>query len=201
MPATGAAAVVLNVTATDETATGYITVYPSGGSRPTTSSLNLTPPSSVANLVTVRLGTGGAITLYNGSAASTDLVADVAGYYLSGTPVDAGAFHPLSPVRILDTRIGNGAPQAKVAGHGTLSIKVTGAGGIPTSGAAAVVLNLTVTRPTTKGFVTAYPAGITRPTASNVNFVAGLSVPTRSRSGSAPAARSRCTTVRPGPWT
>ncbi len=37
------------------------------------------------------------------------LIGDVAGYYLSGTPTQAGTFVSLDPSRILDTRTGNGA--------------------------------------------------------------------------------------------
>jgi hypothetical protein len=39
-----------------------------------------------------------------------------------------------------------------------------------------VILNVTVTEPATAGFVTVYPCGLTRPTASNINFVAGRTV-------------------------
>ena len=177
VPLSGVGAVVVNVTAADETGTGYVTVFPAGAARPATSSLNLTPPHSVANLVTVPLGAAGAITLYNGSAGTTDLIADVAGYYLAGAPVDAGAFAPLTPSRILDTRIGKGATKAKVAGRATLSVTVTGVGGVPATGVGAVVMNLTVTTPTRSGYITAYRAGSALPTASNVNFAADTSVP------------------------
>ncbi|MEN9594960.1 MAG: hypothetical protein RLY23_1443, partial [Actinomycetota bacterium] len=44
-------------------------------------------------------------------------------------------------------------------------------------GASAVALNVTVVSPTVPGYVTVYPAGATRPTASNVNYVAGQVVP------------------------
>ena len=50
---------------------------------------------------------------------------------------------------------------------------------MPSNGVAAVVLNLTATDATAPSFVTAYPAGLGRPTASNLNFVAGQTVPNR----------------------
>ena len=43
--------------------------------------------------------------------------------------------------------------------------------------AAAVVLNVTVTAPEGSGFITVYPCGEPLPTASNLNFVAGDTVP------------------------
>ena len=54
-----------------------------------------------------------------------------------------GTFHPLTPQRILDTRTGLGAPGARLGPGGTLSLQVAGAGGVPASGARAVVLNMT----------------------------------------------------------
>jgi PKD repeat protein len=89
----------------------------------------------------------------------------------------AGSFASLPPARILDTRSGNGAPAAPVAAGGTVALQVTGRGGVPASGVSAVVLNVTVTQPKAVGFITAYPHGTAKPTASNLNFVAGQTVP------------------------
>lgn len=89
----------------------------------------------------------------------------------------AGAFVPLSPSRLLDTRDGTGAPKATVAGNGTVSLAVAGRGGVPATGVGAVVLNVTVTDPTAAGFITVYPTGSTRPTASNLNFTAKQTIP------------------------
>lgn len=84
-------------------------------------------------------------------------------------------FTAFGPTRILDTRNGTGATKAKVAGHGTVRVQVSGRNGVPA--ATAAVLNLTVTNATVGGVITAYPDGTTRPTTSNLNFVAGQTVP------------------------
>src|SRR5262249_47205937 len=84
---------------------------------------------------------------------------------------------PLVPARILDTRKGTGAGQGRVPGGGTVDLEVTGHGGVPASGVGAVVMNLTVTDPDTSGYLTAFPSGQAVPTASNVNFVGGQTVP------------------------
>ncbi len=170
VPTTGVAAVVLNLTVTDPTAGGHITAHPAGTTPPTASNLNFTPRQTIANLAVVKVGTGGRITLHNNAAGTTHLIADVAGYYLSGAATAAGTFTSLPPSRVLDTRTGTGAPKARLAPHGTVTLRVTGTGGVPTTGVAAVVLNLTVTDPTTGGHITAHPAGTTPPTASNLNF-------------------------------
>ena len=92
-------------------------------------------------------------------------------------PSVPGAFVSVDPSRVLDTRVGNGASQSAVAAYGTVDLQVTGRGGVPASGVAAVVVNVTVTAPSAGGFLTVYPSGTSQPTASNLNFTAGQSVP------------------------
>jgi hypothetical protein len=82
----------------------------------------------------------------------------------------------LVPARVLDTRNGVGAPLAPLGANSSLDLQVTGRGGVP-AGATAVVLNVTVTDATDSSFLTAWPTGVTRPVASNLNFVAGQTVP------------------------
>jgi hypothetical protein len=53
-----------------------------------------------------------------------------------------------------------------------VDLQITGRDGIPASGVSAVVLNLTGIA-TTGTYVTAYPTGVTRPNASNLNLTAG----------------------------
>ncbi|MDH6577353.1 N-acetylmuramoyl-L-alanine amidase [Kitasatospora sp. MAP5-34] len=52
-----------------------------GGARPTTSSLNLTPGTTAANLTLVPVGSDGCIDIYN-SSGGTDVVADLQGYFV-----------------------------------------------------------------------------------------------------------------------
>ncbi len=82
---------------------------------------------------------------------------------------------PLAPARILDTRTGVGAPQARVGAGQTITLKVTGAGGVPAD-ATGVILNLTVAGPSDGGFVTAWPTGQPRPNASVINFQGGWDI-------------------------
>jgi uncharacterized delta-60 repeat protein len=173
VPAVGVEAVALNVTAVSPSRSGYLTVYPSGSARPTVSNLNHSAGATTPNLVTVPVGDGGQIVLYNGSAGTTHLIADVAGYYLGGVPSAPGAFTSLSPNRILDTRAGLGAAMQPVPAGGTLSLNVAGAGGVPLTGASSVVINTTATNQAGPGYLTIFPSGTIRPTSSNLNFYAG----------------------------
>ncbi|MEU9145721.1 hypothetical protein [Streptomyces sp. NPDC048349] len=91
--------------------------------------------------------------------------------------ITAGSdFTPYGPTRLLDTRSGIGAAKAKVAPYSTARVQIAGNGSIP-AGVTAVVLNLTVTNTASGGHVTAFPSGTERPITSNVNFVAGQTVP------------------------
>ncbi len=177
VPATGVSAVVLNVTVVDPGSKGYVTVFPAGGTRPVVSNLNFVAGQTVPNLVVVPLSSDGKVSFFNGQAGTTELLADVAGYYNAGSSTAAGAFGSLAPTRLLDTRSGNGAPIGAIAPKGTLTLQVNGRGNVPTSGVSAVVLNVTVVDPTSNGYVTVYPAGGTRPIVSNLNFVKGQTVP------------------------
>ena len=81
---TGATGVVVNLTGTGATGATFITAFPTGTPRSMTSVLNVTPGSDIANTITVPLGTGGALDLYN-NAGSVHLVADVTGYLIDVT--------------------------------------------------------------------------------------------------------------------
>ena len=155
----GATGVVLNVTAVNPTAAGFLTVFPAGVTMPTASSLNFKAGQVVANQVTVPLGTGGAISIYN-SAGSTDVVVDVAGYYSSSA---GEGYVSLTPTRIEDTRTDD---QELGAGE-TITIPMPDS--VPAN-ATGVVLNVTATDTTSPGYLTVYPNEGSRPLASNLNF-------------------------------
>jgi hypothetical protein len=89
----------------------------------------------------------------------------------------AGEFHSVVPRRIVDTRSPLGGHTGPLGPGEMASFAVLGRGGVPPSGVAAVILNTTVAAPTEDGYLTVFPAGSTRPTASNVNFRAGQAVP------------------------
>jgi hypothetical protein len=94
------------------------------------------------------------------------------------------SFVAVTPVRILDTRVGLGLPGPLMSPIGQ-NLQVTGE--VPTAtgtqmvvppGATAVVLNVTVVEPGAAGFVSVRPAGTPGPpTTSNLNFSAGDIVP------------------------
>ncbi len=162
VPASGVGAVVLSVTAVGPSASGFLTVWPAGLARPTSSNVNYRAGQTSAGLVLARIGSDGKVDLYTWARAN--LVVDVAGWIPTTSDYD-----PLTPARILDTRTGSGALRA----GGALTVQVTGRGGMPRKGQTAVEVNVTAVSPTSGGWLTAYATGTTRPATSTLNFAPG----------------------------
>ena len=171
VPLTGVDAVVLNATVTNTSSPSFLTVYPTGTSRPLASNLNWISGQTVPNRVVVKVGTGGQVSFYN-LAGNTDVVVDVNGYITDSTASGVAHFS-LSPSRILDTRNGTGGFSSPIGPNGTISVNVAGQGGVPAIGAVAVVANVTVTSTTAASVLTVYPNLTVRPNASDLNWVPG----------------------------
>jgi len=102
-------------------------------------------------------------------------VLDVLGWYGDSTDPGGERYQPLTPSRIADTRAaGGGGPVTPAADR---TVPVAGYGGVPSSGASAVVLTLTALNPTRAAYLQVYPTG-NRPAqpTSNTNVVPGQSV-------------------------
>lgn len=153
----------------------------------------------------------GFMEIANGQVPAIDLDATCFGlrtctYDFGGAATPTGGFHPLSPTRVLDTRVGVGIDNGPVRpGDGRLGdpnpvnrrietrnheFKVTGVAGVPESGVSAVLINLTAASPPGPGFVSVSPrpAGVgdvfndqatyrELPATSNLNLVGGQTVP------------------------
>jgi hypothetical protein len=163
--ASDASAAVFNLTATDVDGPGYVTAYPCGQAPPLASNLNVVQGQTVPNLVTVVLPSNKHVCFFSLSGAN--LLADLAGWY---SPSATSGFIATFPTRWTDTRDESDLP---VAAGSMLSIDF----GLDFPDATAMVFNATVTEPELAGYLTAYPCAPEPPNASNVNFVAGQSVP------------------------
>lgn len=173
VPATGASAVVLNLTAVGPTRGGHLTAWPAGTAAPNASTLNFAAGSITPNLVVAKLGGNGAIALRN-TGGSTSVLADVVGWIPSGA-----AYGALTPARVLDTRStgstvdGLGRAGGALDGGVSRTLQITGRGGVPSTGVGAVVLNLTGTQPTSGTHLTVFPSETSVPNASNLNLARG----------------------------
>ncbi len=167
VPATGVGAVALNVTVTDPTAASYVTVWPDGSPRPLASNLNMITGQTIPNLVITKVGTDGRIRFYNNSG-NTHLVADVVGWF----PTQSD-YRSINPSRALDTR----DQSNPVGSRSEISLDVASHLGVAPGTIGAVALNVTVTDPTAASYVTVWPDESPRPLASNLNMVAGQTIP------------------------
>jgi hypothetical protein len=166
-------AVVLNVTVDGAKGAGYVTVYACDAPQPVASNVNFADSAPIANAVITKLSATGTVCLFV-SGNSTDLIADVGGYFPR-----ASGYNALTPARLLDTRAGQSTIDGAQLGSGpvgagsTLVLPIAGRGGVPAD-ATSVVLNVTADGGQGAGFVTVYACDAAQPAASNLNFVTGI---------------------------
>ncbi|MFI9330584.1 hypothetical protein ACIGZJ_23945 [Kitasatospora sp. NPDC052868] len=164
-----ATAVLVNVTVTDPTSDGYLTVRRDGDmpGAPATSTLNFKAGETISNTIAVAVapreyGASPQINLYN-NAGDTHVVVDVLGYY---APTGTDKYDSVRPTRLVDTRTTGG-------NRSIVPVQVAKPE-LGTAGAKAVVLNVTAAEPRNHGFVVAYPSDKPYPSeGSNLNYVPG----------------------------
>src|ERR1039457_4203087 len=157
----------LNFAAIPRGPLGYMTVWPTGQSKPLVSTLNALTGTVTANAALVPAGQQGAISVYPSSA--TDLVIDVDGSFAPPTSnPDPLSLYTLSPCRVLDTRQGSGAFS------GTIPVDVlTSVCQVPS--AQAYVLNATVVPQNGQplGYLTLWPDAESKPVVATLNALDG----------------------------
>ncbi len=164
-------AVALNLTVVAPSGYGFIRAYPCDQSASSeVSNVNFEPLENRPNSAIVPTSASGTICVV--SNAATDLLVDIAGYFVA----DAGfQYTPLVPVRLLDTRsiytnLNPDTGGATLAAGQIVRLDVAGTRGIPAD-AEAVSVNVTAAGADGAGFVTVYPCGAL-PNVSNLNFSA-----------------------------
>ena len=176
-PSAAVKAVLVNVTYAGAQGNGFAQAWPTRTSRPGTSILNAsTAGEVVANSAVLPVSADGTIMV--STSVTTELVVDVLGYFGSPSGAGGGEYRALSPARLIDQRspagtvLASGAknPYTQVGDH--IDVQVTGQLGVPSDGSAgavAVILTALGSNQPVSGYATAYPSGVARPNASNVN--------------------------------
>jgi uncharacterized repeat protein (TIGR03803 family) len=166
IPSSGAAAYSLNFSVVPHGPLGYMTVWPTGQTRPLVSTLNDIPAQIIANAAIVPAGTNGEVSVYPSS--DTDLIIDINGYF--APPGTGGlSLYPTAPCRVIDTR------QLGPPFSGTLSppVDVVGSFCGPPATAQAYVFNATVVPSGSLGYLTLWPDGQSKPLVSTLNALDG----------------------------
>ncbi len=170
----GAQAYSLNITVVPPGPLTYLTVWPTGQTQPTVSTLNSFDGRIVANAAIVPAGTNGSISLFASNA--THVIVDINGYFSTATTTNASAFYAVTPCRIADTRrndLGPGFGQPFMSGNSTRSFSIpSGECGVPGT-AQAYSLNVTVVPHRELQFLTMWPTGQPQPTVSTLNSADG----------------------------
>lgn len=164
VPTTGVGAALLNLTAIGPRGSTWLGAYPAGTAFPGTSSVNVPAGGTAAALVVVPVGSGGKVSIHNGSSP-VDVAVDVVGYYATG---GAGAAHtPIAPQRAMDSR----STAAFAAGE-KRTLRLGGRAGVP-SNAVAVLVNVTETGSAKPGYLSVAPTLTGTPKTSTLNYAAG----------------------------
>jgi hypothetical protein len=142
---------------------GFLQAYPCGAATPGTSHVNFAPASVSANTILSELG-GGQLCFLSSQAAH--VVVDVTGYLV---PDGELSYQAIAPVRLLDTRSATSLYAGRLGARQVLELPIQGLPGMPAD-VRAVVANITSISPGSRGFVTAYPCGMSVPGTSSLNF-------------------------------
>ncbi|WP_328786033.1 hypothetical protein OHT68_48725 (plasmid) [Streptomyces canus] len=194
-------AVAVDVTATAQTDSGYVTTYADGTQRPITSSTNFAANTTTTGYQIVPVGNDGKIDLYthiDSSSGTTALIVDLTGYFTSSPSLPGNqTYTPLtSAVRTLDTRSSvahtNLTSTGTVAAGTNFTLQVTGLNGIP-SNATAVAVNLAAANATDTGFLQAYATGYAPTADTSLSFSPGNAI--ASLSGDVPIGTSGTITI------
>ncbi len=156
---TEATAAAISLVATNVTAPGFLTVWGGPSVRPEASNLNFVRGNTVANSAVVQLSGAGTIDVY--TSVPADVIVDVTAVFAPAPgPVASGRFMASAPQRLLDTR--------SIGARGTGELRVPLPPGVAPD-AVALAVSVTAVDAAAPGFLTAYPAGTSRPDVSVVN--------------------------------
>ncbi|MFI1524231.1 hypothetical protein [Kitasatospora cineracea] len=169
IPSSGVAAVALSLTSVNATGPGYLTTGADGSvALGSGTMLSFTDTAPVSVMQIVPLSSSGKLGILNNYGGSTDVIADVVGYFTAAPAAGTGQlYHPMDSTRMVDTRLSgsqlvNGAPQQ----FGTPS---------PVSAVSPTyVVNLTSTASAGLGYIAATPAVVNPPAISNLSYRGGV---------------------------
>jgi hypothetical protein len=163
----------VNVTVVPKGPLGFLTMFPCGQPLPLTSTLNSTDGRTKAVAAIVPAGANGSVCAF--STNETDMVLDINGYFVAATTPSALSFYPVTPCRLVDTRLATaplGGPS--LAGSSERTFPVLSSPCNVPSTAKAYSLNFTAVPKGNLGFLTTWPAGQSQPLVSTLNAGIGI---------------------------
>jgi hypothetical protein len=167
IPAT-AQAYSVNATVVPHGPLGFLTVFPCGQTLPLASTLNAIDGRVKAAAAIVPAGTNGDLCFF--ATNDTELVLDINGYFVPNSSPTALAFFPVTPCRLVDTRLAAGSLGGPaIAGNTARTFPIlSGPCNLPAT-AQAYSMNFTAVPQGPLGFLTTWPAGQPQPLVSTLN--------------------------------
>jgi|GEM_PF-2938123 len=172
VPSSGVDALVMNLTATEPEANGFLQATASGAASGSTSSLNfLSSDIAVANQIVVPLDADGQFSL--SAHVPVHALADVVGYFTDDTSIESGTglFEPITPQRVLDSRFGL-AKSGKVSLTSVVDLDVVGPLSVSADEVSAVAMTVTAIEADAPAWVRVSPEPSTQLT-STLNLEPG----------------------------
>jgi hypothetical protein len=162
----------VNATVVPHGSLGFLTAFPCGQPLPLASTLNAADGRVKAAAAIVPAGTNGDLCFF--ATGDTDLVLDINGYFVPNTTNATLAFYPVTPCRVVDTRLGIGPLGGpSLVGSATRTFPVRSSPCNLPATAQAYSMNFTAVPNGSLGFLTTWPAGQSQPLVSTLNAVTG----------------------------
>lgn len=205
VPTEGVGMVAVNITIVAPDHDTTLTMWPGGEERPTLGNIHARAGETSTAPLLVALGPDGTIDMQL-SSGSADVIVDQVGWFTTASgvrtaPVDETALlNPLwppvgsvvrtmEPFSLFDFRHDapvTAHPDPDPSTHGSvIDVQVAGLGGVPASGAGAVLLDIEVARATVPTILSVWPTGLIRPFITSVtpNLAASTSTTVLTRLG------------------
>ncbi|HEY3736943.1 MAG TPA: hypothetical protein VGL26_05815 [Jatrophihabitans sp.] len=176
VPRSGVGAVSVRVVVVSPKKSGSLTLYRSLTPAPIAYSVQFDAGQQTYGATVVRLSSTGRLAIMNHSTAAVQIALYVDGYFTKTSAAAAastpGAFVPVTPKRVVDTRTGAGGnKRGRVNAKSQFTAQIGGKASVPAS-AAAIVGVLSVMSPAKSGGAVAWQSATTRPSTPSVQFAA-----------------------------
>jgi hypothetical protein len=167
----------LNMTVVPTGPLDFLSTWPAGQNYPGVSTLNSPTGTIIANASIVSSGSKSAVSVVGGQ--NTDLIIDVNGYFWPPGTQEL-LFFPITPCRLVDTRLGQGksglfGPPSLTANVTRVYPVLTGGCNIPAT-AKAFSMNITAVPAGRLGYVAIWSTGQANPGVSTLNSPDGSTV-------------------------
>ena len=183
VPATKVSTGMINLTVLGPATTGSVSVFPAGTAWDHSTTASFGSGQTEQSMLTAQLGSNGAFSVRNNTGRALQLVIDIVGYYIAGSPLAPGGYQPMARDRIFDTRTDDeftgpfdGGTVRLVPTLGTNVASYYIGSRTPNWGVRAETILLTVVSPSHPGSISVYAGGRTFDGKATVTFAAGATV-------------------------